>query len=139
MLALRSLTNLFAQPAGLSLMKANRERVIPAVLATAAGANKNSQIAATSVFLNFAVQLNGESDIEAKSQLVAAAAEMASQLAEPEAHFRLLVAFGTMLGKDANAKELAKSMELHLYTTKCSAIFEPKKVSECAQLVAKML
>lgn len=142
MLALRTLANVFKQTAGQQLMTSApcKDDVVAAVIDVAQGVfNKNIQIGCCTVLLNYAVAYHGSGDVETKCQLLSAAGEVSGRLSDAEAHFRLLVAIGTLLDGDANCTEIAKSMEMQLYTTKCSAIFEPKKVGECAALLAKKL
>ena len=140
MLALRTLVNVFNQTAGEHLMKSYKDDILSSVVNTCAGVfNKNIQIACTSLMLNYAVTYRASGDVETKCQLLSASGEISGKLTDPEAHYRLLVCIGTLLHRDANCTEIAKSMEMQLYTTKCAAIFDPKKVSECADLLAKKL
>ena len=122
-------------------MKTQRDGVLPAIIDVTSGAafNKNVQIACTTVLLNYAVAYRSSVDVEAKCQLLSCYGEVSARISDPEAHFRLLVAIGTLLDKDKNCIEIAKSMEMILYVSKCAAIAEPKKVSECANALAKLL
>ena len=140
MLALRSLANLFSFPPGETLLKRLKSDVISAVINSSSGPfNKHIQIAATTVLLNYCVAYLQSSDIETKSHILSECGVVSSQLNEPEAHFRLLIGIGTLLDQDANLTEIAKSMEMNVYTTQCKAIFDPKKVSECADALSRIL
>ena len=140
MLALRTLANVFNCAPGEQLMKTHKDDVLPTIVDVAGGAfNKNIQIACTTLMLNYAVAYHGSPDVETKCQLLSGSGEISARVTDSEAHFRLLVGIGTILDKDHNCTEIAKSMEMQLYVTKCAAIFDPKKVSECADALGKKL
>ena len=140
MLALRSLANIFSFAPGEALMKTVKGDVLSAITQAGSGPfNKHIQIAVSTVLLNYGVAYLQSSDIETKSHILSECGVVSSQLNDPEAHFRLLIAIGTLLDQDANLIEIAKSMEMSIYVTRCRAIFDPKKVSECAEVLARIL
>lgn len=145
MLVLRSLCNLFSQPSGEALSLRERERILGALQrrAAAGGANKNTQIAMSTLLLNYAVAhlragaVCNEQDTERMVQLLTAMVAVAAELTDGEAQFRLLVAAGTLCNVEgsgtAEIRELAIALELPRVVEKWVATDCPEKVKLCAQ------
>ncbi len=117
----------------------NHDQIISAIMRCKTSANKNTQSAASTVLLNFAVAYGNSVDVEAKSQCLSAAVTVAAGLKEPEAMFRMLVCLGTLMATDRNTAELAKVMEVPDFVARCKNVPEPQKVKECAGFLQKLL
>lgn len=139
MLSLRALSNCASHPAGQSFLIDHRDQLVAAAVSLKPGSNKNLQIALSSFLLNYAVAYRLLSDIEAKSQCLSAAVTLAEAISDPEACFRLLVCFGTLMYEDQNCVELAKSFDVQAFVSKCKSMKEPAKVSECAEYVRLLM
>jgi phospholipase A-2-activating protein len=141
LLSLRTLANLFRQPSGVALLHAE----LPAVLGSLAALpstkpNKNIQVASATVLLNLAVlQYSKPGNPEAKAALAQALAATTDSMTEPEAQFRILVAIGTLITDDSNARELVKSSGLVKFSSACRKVSEPKKVADCAKALTQHL
>lgn len=145
MLVLRCLCNLFSQPSGEALALQERERILGALQrrAGAGGANKNTQIAMSTLLLNFAVAHLREGAVcdpqatERMVQLLTTMVAVAAELTDGEAQFRLLVAAGTLCNVEgtgtAEIRELAVALELPQIVEKWVATDCPVKVKLCAQ------
>ncbi|KAH8034868.1 hypothetical protein HPB51_003155 [Rhipicephalus microplus] len=145
MLVLRCLCNLFSQPSGEALALQERERILGALQrrAGAGGANKNTQIAMSTLLLNFAVAHLREGAVcdpqatERMVQLLTTMVAVAAELTDGEAQFRLLVAAGTLCNVEgtgtAEIRDLAVALELPQIVEKWVATDCPVKVKLCAQ------
>lgn len=146
MLSLRSLCNLFSHPSGEALALRERDRVLTAAQRRAAvgsAANKNTQIALATLFLNYAVAFcratRTEEIVEGKMQLLTAIATAIIELTDGEALFRLLVAVGTLCELDGEARDFARAIELPAKLEKLSEVEDPSKVARCASQVLAVL
>ena len=104
LLTLRTLSNMFQQLSGISLIQNHITDVLKTV-GQIALQNKHIQVAAATVALNLAVLLSSTQDKEAKAELIGLLRSLSEQTTETEAQFRLLVAIGTVVTGDASAKE----------------------------------
>ena len=143
MLALRALSNLFSCQQGELLLRTYRESVISRVfeqLFPIVGDNKNIQIAAATLLLNFAVSVNKKFDDETQVQLLSALSiNFLTFIMDWEARFRTLVAIGTLLTTSADAVEYGKTLETKDAVRGWRLLEGPAKVSECAQFIENML
>lgn len=139
MLVWRTVCNAFKQKDGEVLLLAHRDAVLTSLVQCKDNANKNIQIAASSVLLNYAVVLHTNNDVEARAQCLAVATEIASIQTDPEANFRLLVCFGTLLWEDLNSKELAKSLGVVDFVKRTKSVKDPHKVGQCAGFLGNVL
>lgn len=138
-LSLKVVCNMFAQPQGFKLCMENRDHIISTALALKKSANKNVQIALSTLLLNFAVGLFGSLDLEGKSQVLSAAVECLTIKPDPEAAFRLSIAMGTLIHKDEMVLNLAQSMNLQSMLGDYMMINEPKKISDCVMHLKELL
>ena len=139
MLIVRVLVNSFKQPHGEKALLENRIEVITSMAAVIESTNKNVQTALASLVLNYCVALRNSTDVEVRSECLQAISQLQQVLTDPEAHFRLLVALGTLVSDNEENQALAKSLELHMYPKRTSEIKEPSKVAEISRLVSNIL
>ena len=136
MLALRSLCNTFLHILGKSLMITNSDRVLSLLPPCVAKANKNVQIAASSLMLNFSVISFKSKDKEVAKACIETCAELCVLLTDIEAFFRVLVCIGTLLSVEG-----IESFPDNIlgFVQKCRDVKEPVKVSDCALYVSQLL
>eukprot|EP00092_Neocalanus_flemingeri_P037378 GFUD01040702.1.p1 GENE.GFUD01040702.1~~GFUD01040702.1.p1 ORF type:complete len:806 (-),score=248.04 GFUD01040702.1:260-2677(-) len=143
MLALRALTNLFSCQQGEDLLRTYRESVVARVfeqLFPIVGDNKNIQIAAATLLLNYSVSLTKKFDDETQVQLLSALSiNFLTFITDWEARFRTVVAIGTLLTTSPEAVEYAKTLETKDAVRGWRLLEGPAKVSECAQFIENML
>ena len=139
MLSLRTLCDAFTCKPGEGMLKAEKERIIAALGGCKGSHNKNTEIALASVMLNYAVLHHYDHAEDAKVQCLSVVSGMIQSVTDPEASFRYLVCLGTLITGSETCSEVAKSLGLQQFVTKCCSIADPKKVSECAGLVARLL
>jgi hypothetical protein len=137
-LSLKVVCNMFAQPQGFKLCMDNRDRTLTRALNLKESKNKNVQIALGTLLLNYSVGLFGTLDLEGKSQTLAAAMECMKVKPDIEAAFRIFIAMGTLIHKDESVLNLAQSMNVMPYVGEYVMIQNPKKVGECANLLADL-
>ncbi len=124
MMALRTLTNLFATPEGRTLAAAEASAII-AALARIAGVeggqgpigaeNNNLQIALTSAAFNFAcLAFNQRDSVELEQLMVLCQISEAviRRQADPEVLFRAVMVLGMVLAIGGEARDLAKTLEV---------------------------
>ena len=129
---------MFAQPLGCKLVLSNRDMVVEKAMNLKSNKNKNVQIALSTVLLNISIGLFGSLNLEGKSQCLSALAMMLEAGLDPEAGFRTLVAIGTLIHKDETVLNLATSLDVPMYLRSFLMIQEPKKLSECANLLNQL-
>jgi len=143
MLALRALNNMFTCVEGETLLRTYIESVISRVferLFPIVGDNKNIQIAAASLLLNYSVSVNKKFDDETQVQLLSALSiNFLTFIHDLEAGFRTLVATGTLLTASPEAVEYAKQLETKDSVRLWRMMEGPPKMSECAQFIENML
>ena len=115
MLALRTLSNMFATNKGEQLLRTYRDSVLTRIfekLFPIADDNKNIQIAAATLALNYSVSIHRKMDDEAQVQLLSALCiNFFTFMSDWEARFRTLVATGTMLTTSPEALDYARTLE----------------------------
>jgi len=143
MLALRTLCNLFSIQQGEEFLRTYRESVIARVfeqLFPIAGENKNIQIAAATLLLNYAVSVTKKFDDDTQVQLLSALSiNFLTFITDWEARFRTIVAIGTLLTTSPDGVEYAKTLETKDAVRGWRLLEGPAKVSECAQFIENML
>ena len=139
MLAVRALCNALGHAAGEAAVLGSRDAIVGTVLDNFMAANKNVQIAFCTLLLNLAVAALRDQDIEAKLQLLSAAATVLPKLKDTEATFRLLVCIGTLAAADENSIALAKSLDIPEAVGKFTGLSEPAKLPECAKCLLAAL
>lgn len=143
MLALRALCNMFSFTQGEQLLRTYRESVIARVfeqLFPIVGDNKNIQIAAATLLLNYAVSVSKKFDDETQVQLLSALSiNFLTFINDWEARFRTVVAIGTLLTTSPEGIEYAKTLETKEAVRGWRILEGPAKVSECAQFIENML
>ena len=115
MLALRTLSNMFATNKGEQLLRTYRDSVLTRIfekLFPITDDNKNIQIAAATLALNYSVSIHRKMDDEAQVQLLSALCiNFFTFMSDWEARFRTLVATGTMLTTSPEALDYARTLE----------------------------
>merc|ERR1719187_1848710 len=143
MLALRTLSNMFATNKGEQLLRTYRDSVLTRIfekLFPIAEDNKQVQIAAATLALNYSVSLPRRMDDESQVQLLSPLAiNFFTFITDWEARFRTLVAFGTMLSTSAEALDYARTLEAKEGARGWRILEGPAKVSECASFIEEML
>merc|ERR1719414_1268426 len=101
MLSLRILSNMFASSKGEEMLRTYRDSVLTRIfqeLFPIAEDNKNIQIAASTLLLNYSVSINRKMDDESQIQMLSTLCiNFLTFITDWEARFRTLVAIGTML------------------------------------------
>ena len=134
LLSLRTLANLFRNNAGLALIHAQHPRLLQVLSGVNAAGNKNVEIALATVLLNVAVLLFSKPGCnEPKALLISCISAVCDGLTDNEAGFRIVVALGTLITGDTNAKEMVKSSGTVKYVSGLRKVNEPKKVGEAAR------
>ena len=143
MLALRCLTNMFHSEAGHRLMRTYRDSVVSRVmekLFPVTDDNKNIQIAAATLLLNYAVSVGQSPDDESQVQLMSVLSiNFLHMITDWETQFRVLVALGTLIAQGPEAVEYAKTLEIKDRVRSWRLLNVPAKVSECAQFIENIL
>jgi len=143
MLALRTLSNMFATMKGELLLRTYRDSVLTRIfekLFPIADDNKNIQIAAATLALNYSVSIHRQMDDEAQVQLLSALCiNFFTFMSDWEARFRTLVATGTMLTSSPEALDYARTLEAKDGARGWRILEGPTKVSECASFIEAML
>ncbi|XP_053395858.1 phospholipase A-2-activating protein-like [Mercenaria mercenaria] len=137
-LSLKVVCNMFAQPQGFKLCMDNRDKTLTRALNLKQSKNKNVQISLGTLLLNYSVGLFGTLDLEGKSQTLAAAVECMKVKPDVEAAFRIFIAMGTLIHKDESVLNLAQSMNVMPLIGDFLNVHNPKKVGECAGLLAEL-
>ncbi|CAH0728958.1 unnamed protein product, partial [Brenthis ino] len=141
MLAMRVLVNAFSDLPGEMLVLAARESVIHALICLS-HLNNNAQIAAASLLLNLSVALAQQTD---NMELAECIISLLNKVTDNEAHFRGLVALGTILAESPNKlviqTKIVSNTQLHnKLKNNCSNIVPNfKKISVCSQQILRLL
>ncbi|CAL4166716.1 unnamed protein product, partial [Meganyctiphanes norvegica] len=79
LMAMRCLANMAAHPPGRSILLANREVIVSSIVGQSPYVNKNVEIAAATVLLNYSVVITSgtESDLEDQCQVLSGASAVA--------------------------------------------------------------
>ncbi|RKO92460.1 WD40-repeat-containing domain protein [Blyttiomyces helicus] len=110
MLALRVLANAFAIPEGILFMFKERAKIVKVVKDSWRGtANKNLRVAFATLVLNYAVLLNAKKEDDAlRVELIQLLVELLGAETDSEAQLRSLVALGTLIHGNPDAKMAAQ-------------------------------
>ena len=143
MLALRLLSNMFASDKGEELLRTYRDSVLTRIfqeLFPIVDDNKNIQIAAATLLLNYAVSINRKMDDESQIQMLSTLCiNFFTFIFDWEARFRTLVAIGTMLTSSPEALDYARTLEAKEGARGWRVLEGPSKVSQCAAFIEQML
>lgn len=139
LMALRCLANLAAFQPGRSVLIKLWDRVVSVTAEISPYKNKNIEIAAATVFLNYSVILGTNDNFDKKCQVVSGAGMVAMCSNDPEAQFRSLVALGTLLYNCGQCRSLAGSLDLKPVVQTLSTVTSPAKVGECAGHILRFL
>ncbi|KAK8736396.1 hypothetical protein OTU49_004977 [Cherax quadricarinatus] len=139
LLSLRCFTNMAAHEPGRCVLTMAWEQVVSATVEISPYPNKNMEIAAATVLLNYSVMLGTAANIEKQCKVLSGAAAVAMCSKDPEAQFRALVAIGTLLYQSAECRSFAVSLDLKSVVQTLSGVTSPSKVGECAGHVLRLL
>lgn len=143
MLSLRVLSNMFATVKGEALLRTYRDSVLTRIfqdMFPIADDNKNIQIAAATLLLNYSVSIQRRMDDESQIQMLSTLCiNFLTFITDWEARFRTLVAIGTMLSTSPDALDYARTLEAKEGVRGWRLLEGPAKVSECASFIEKML
>ncbi len=148
MLLLRGICNAFTQPHGLKWLSNSetRSNIVSAVLRMKdieegkfpSKQSEGLRVAASTVFLNFAVALHKQRCHDFHS--INAVVDMLEKDNDPASSFRLLVALGTMMANDHKAVKIARERKLLERLTKfLGRKGETEKVGDCAFFISKVM
>ncbi|KAG0717763.1 Phospholipase A-2-activating protein [Chionoecetes opilio] len=132
LMALRCLANLAAFQPGRSVLTKLWDQVVSATVEISPYKNKNLEIAAATVLLNYSVILGRNDNFDKKCQVLSGAGTIAMGANDPEAQFRSLVALGTLLHNCGQCRSLAGSLDMKPVVQTLSTVTSPAKVGECA-------
>ncbi|MCL4124818.1 UNVERIFIED_CONTAM: hypothetical protein GTU68_054159 [Idotea baltica] len=139
LLALRCLANMASHQPGREVLSSSRNSVVTTTVSLAPYANKNLEIAAATLILNYCTIFKSEKDIEDHCQLLSATATVGLTINDPEAQFRVLVAMGTLLSYGKEVKSLALSLDMKPIIENLAFLKGPQKVGDCAKHVLRLL
>lgn len=139
LLALRCLANMAAHEPGRCVLARAMAQVVSGTVGISPYPNKNIEIAAATVLLNYSVTLSTLGNIEDQCQILSGASVVAISAKDPEAQFRTLVALGTLLFQSDKCRSFAGSLDLKPVVQSLSNITNPSKVGECAGHVLRLL
>jgi len=143
MLALRVLSNMLSIEKGETFLRTYRESVISRIaekLFPIVSGNKNIEIAAATLMLNYSVSVSKKFDEETQVQLLGViSVNFLAFINDWEARFRTLVALGTLISSSQDAVEYAKSLDVKDSVRGWRVLEGPTKVSECAQFIEKIV
>ncbi|CAG0915094.1 unnamed protein product [Notodromas monacha] len=141
MLLLRTVCNLFAHEPGRGLMSNLREQFIN-TLPNILPADKNTQIATASIFLNFGVQISQMPDSEAKDEMMLhtlrCVLDALGKLVDGEAVYRILAGLGTLI-YESDFVSVAAELGVRDGVTKILSGAFPEKVLKCSERILAML
>lgn len=139
LLALRILSNMFSVKEGEKLMRQYRNSVVTRVfeqLFPIVDDNKNIQIAAATLLLNFSVSILKNFDDEDQVQVLSVLCiNFLTFIQDWEARFRTLVAIGTILNNSDQGLEYAKTMDTRESVRGWKVLEGPQKVTDCAKFI----
>jgi len=139
MLSLRILANMFSVKEGEKLMRQYRNSVVTRVfeqLFPIVDDNKNIQIAAATLLLNYSVSIVKSFDEEDQVQVLSVLCiNFLTFIQDWEARFRTLVAIGTILHNSDQGLEYAKTMDTKESVRGWKVLEGPQKVTDCAKFI----
>lgn len=144
MLALRILTNLFSTEQGEDFLLMYRDSVMSRIfegLFPVVNDNKNIQVAAATVMLNYSVSLSKrpkeeDGQVQALSIL---GVNFIAFILDWEARFRTLVSIGTLLTASKDNLEYAKTLDVREGVRGWKVLEGPDKCTRCAEFIINML
>jgi len=144
MLSLRVLTNMFSTKQGEDFLLMYRDSVVSRIfekLFPVVDENKNVQVAAATLMLNFSVSLSNrpkeeEGQIQCLSVL---GVNFISFIADWEARFRTLVSIGTLLSISPDNLEYAKTLDVREGVRGWKVLEGPEKCTRCAEFIINLL
>uniref|UniRef100_A0A0P4WEV7 Phospholipase A-2-activating protein n=1 Tax=Scylla olivacea TaxID=85551 RepID=A0A0P4WEV7_SCYOL len=139
LMALRCFANLGAFQPGRSVLMKMWEQVVSVTVEISPYKNKNLEIAAATVLLNYSVILGTNDNFDKKCQVLSGAGTVAMSVNDSEAQFRSLVALGTLLYNCGQCRSLAGSLDLKPVVQTLSTVTSPAKVGECAGHILRLL
>ncbi|XP_071552858.1 phospholipase A-2-activating protein isoform X1 [Panulirus ornatus] len=139
LLALRCLANMATHELGRQTLAKAWEEVTSATVEISPYPNKNMEIAAATVLLNYSVILGTTGNLEKQCKVLSGSGAIAMCSKDPEAKFRSLVALGTLLYHSAECRSLAGSLDLKSVAQSLSGVTSPSKVGECAGHILRLL
>lgn len=138
MLAVRTLVNMFSVPKGERVMLQCRDSIITRLLTLFPSENKNIQVAMATLILNYAVAGYLNRDEECQVQCISSLTMLfLDGISDSEARFRTLVAIGTLVGDQNNAKYFLSldgrsKLEMLIGDSGTS-----EKVSQCSKFILR--
>jgi len=144
MLSLRVLNNLFQTEQGVEFMMMYRDSVVTRVfekLFPVIKDNKNIQVGAATLMLNFCVGLSSRpQDEDGQIQVLSVlGVNFISFIQDWEARFRSMVGIGTLLTTSTDNLEYAKSLDIREGVRGWKVLEGPEKATKCAEFIIKML
>jgi len=144
LLSLKIISNLFSTTEGDDFLNTYRESVITRIferLFPVINDNKNIQVAAATVLLNYAVSMakrsaDEDGQVQALSVL---GVNFITFISDWEARFRSLVAIGTILKISSDNVEYAKTLDIKEGVRGWKVLEGPEKCTACAQHIINML
>lgn len=138
LLALRTLCNAFQHSDGETIVLSNADRLLGDLAKLITKADKNTQVALSSLVLNFVVGFRKSGNVEGKTHCLLVIHELCQVSLDTEAVFRLLVAVGTAVSNDNNCLEMARSLSLTRLVSLGGGSNLPK-VRDCAETLSKII
>jgi len=142
-LSLRVLSNLFSVQEGAEFMLLYRDSVISRLLTEIVDIeNKNVQIAAATLFLNYAAAFAQQPAATEEGQvqvLSGLGINCISFITDWEARFRILVAIGTIITLAKDNIEYANTLEMKDGVRGWKVLEGPEKCTACAQAIINLL
>lgn len=139
LMSLRCFANLAAFEPGRAVLTKMYDQVVTVTVEISPYKNKNLEIAAATVLLNYSVILGTNDNFDKKCQVLSGAGTVAMCSKDPEAQFRSLVALGTLLYNCGQCRSLAGSLDLKPVIQTLSAVTSPSKIGECAGHILRLL
>lgn len=139
LMALRCFANLAAFEPGRAILTKMYDQVVTVTVEISPYKNKNLEIAAATVLLNYSVIFGANDNFDKKCQVLSGAGTVAMCSKDPEAQFRSLVALGTLLYNCGQCRSLAGSLDLKPVVQTLSTVTSPAKVGECAGHILRLL
>ncbi|TRY63728.1 hypothetical protein TCAL_07145 [Tigriopus californicus] len=138
MLAMRTLVNMFSVPKGERVMLQCRDSIITRLLTLFPSENKNIQVAMATLILNYAVAGYLNRDEECQVQCISSLTMLfLDGISDFEARFRTLVAIGTLMGDQNNAKYFLSLDGKNKLQVLIASSETPEKVSQCSKFILR--
>jgi len=142
-LSLRIISNLFSVQGSQEFLMLYRDSVITRLISeTLDNENKNIQIGAATVFLNYAVALAQQpaSSEDGQIQILSGlSVNCLTFITDWEARFRILVAIGTIISINKDNIEYAKTLEVKEGVRGWKVLEGPEKCTACAKCIINLL